>query len=81
METVFSVWLVPKFYKQGKSSSGVEPRVEAGSNRSTEALQIVGGDENGTPCLGVKLGHLVPGGYKYGVLALRSCRGGCDKRT
>jgi hypothetical protein len=28
-------------------------RVEAGSNTSTVALRIVGGDEKGTQCLGV----------------------------
>jgi hypothetical protein len=36
--------------------------VEAGSNTSTVALRVVGGDEKGTQCLGV---------YKYGDLALR----------
>jgi hypothetical protein len=45
--------------------------VEAGSNISTVALRIVGGDEKGTQCLGVKLGHPVPAGYKYGDLALK----------
>jgi hypothetical protein len=30
-----------------------QPRVEAGSNTSTEALRVVGGDEKGTQCLGV----------------------------
>jgi hypothetical protein len=29
------------------------PCVDAGSNRSTVALQVVGGDEDGTQCLGV----------------------------
>jgi hypothetical protein len=28
-------------------------RVEAGSNTSTVAMQVVGGDEKGTQCLGV----------------------------
>jgi hypothetical protein len=45
METVFSMWLVPKCYMQSQSSSGVEHRVKAGSNTSTEALLEVGGDE------------------------------------
>jgi hypothetical protein len=44
--------------------------VEAGSNTSTVALRVVGGDEKKTQCLGVQLGYLVPGGYKYGDLAL-----------
>jgi hypothetical protein len=46
-------------------------RVEAGSNTSTVAQRVVEGDEKGTQCLGVKLGHPVPGGYKYGDLALQ----------
>jgi hypothetical protein len=29
-------------------------RVEAGSNTSSIALRVVGGDENGTQCLGYK---------------------------
>jgi hypothetical protein len=45
------------------------PPVEAGSNNSTVALRVVGGDENGTQCLVVLLGH-PPEGYKYGDLAL-----------
>jgi hypothetical protein len=53
METVFSMWFVPKCYKHGQSSSKEEPRVEASSNTSTVALRVVGGDENGTQCLGV----------------------------
>jgi hypothetical protein len=44
--------------------------VEAGSNTATVALRIEGGDEKGTQCLGVP-GHPVPGGYKYGDLALQ----------
>jgi hypothetical protein len=46
-------------------------RVEAGSNTSTVALRVAGGDEKGTQCLEVKLGHHIPGGYKYGDLALQ----------
>jgi hypothetical protein len=45
--------------------------VEAGSNSSTVALRVVGGDEKGTQCLGIQPGHPVPGGYKYGDLALQ----------
>jgi hypothetical protein len=44
--------------------------VEEGSNTSTVALRVVGGDEKGTQCLEVYLGHTVPGGYKYRYLAL-----------
>jgi hypothetical protein len=47
------------------------PRVEACSNTSTVAQRVVGGDEKGTQCLGVQLGHPVSGGYKYGNLALQ----------
>jgi hypothetical protein len=45
--------------------------VEAGSNTSTVALRVVGGDEKGIQCLGVKLGHPVSGRYKYGDLVLQ----------
>jgi hypothetical protein len=45
--------------------------MEVGSNTSTAALRVVGGDEKGTMCLGIKLGHPVPGGYKYGDLVLQ----------
>jgi hypothetical protein len=45
--------------------------VEAGSKTSTVALLVVGDDEKGTQCRGVYLGHPVPGGYKYGDLALQ----------
>jgi hypothetical protein len=45
--------------------------VEAGSNTFTVVLQVVGGDEKATQYLGVYLGHPVPGGYKYGDLALQ----------
>jgi hypothetical protein len=31
----------------------MEPRVEAGSNTSSVALRVVGGDEKGTQCLEV----------------------------
>jgi hypothetical protein len=47
------------------------PRVEAASNTSTAAVRVEGGDENGTQFLGLQLGHPVPGGYKYGDLALQ----------
>jgi hypothetical protein len=45
--------------------------VETGSNTSTVALRAVGGGGKGTQCLGVYLGQPVPGGYKYGDLALQ----------
>jgi hypothetical protein len=45
--------------------------MEAGSNTSTVALRIVRGDKDGIQCLGVYLGHPVPGGYKYGDRALQ----------
>jgi hypothetical protein len=46
------------------------PRVEAGSNVSTVALRVVGGDEKRTQSPGVYVGHPVPGGYIYGDLDL-----------
>jgi hypothetical protein len=45
--------------------------MEAGSNASTIALRVVRGNEKRTQCLGVKLGHPVPGGNKYGDLVLQ----------
>jgi hypothetical protein len=45
-ETEFSVGSVQRSYLKTKR------RVEAGSNTSTVALRVVGGDENGTQCLG-----------------------------
>jgi hypothetical protein len=44
--------------------------VEVGSNISTVALRVVGGDEDGTQCLGVQLGQPVPGEDKYRDLVL-----------
>jgi hypothetical protein len=34
-------------------------------------LRVIESDEYGTQCLGMKLGHPVPGGCKYGDLALQ----------
>jgi hypothetical protein len=48
-----------------------QPFVEAGSSTSTVTVRVVGGNEKGTQCLGVSLGHPDPGGYKYGDLALQ----------
>jgi hypothetical protein len=45
--------------------------MEAGSNTSTVALRVVGGGEKGTQCLGLQLCYPLPGGYKYGDLALQ----------
>jgi hypothetical protein len=44
--------------------------VEVGSNTSTAALRVVRGDDKGTRCLGVYLGHLVTGEHKYTDLVL-----------
>jgi hypothetical protein len=41
------------------------------ANTSTVALRVVGGDEKGTLCLEVQPGPPLPGGYKYGDLALK----------
>jgi hypothetical protein len=38
---------------------------------STVALRGIGGDEKGTQCLRISLGHPVPGGYKYGDTAVQ----------
>jgi hypothetical protein len=44
--------------------------VEEVSNTSTVALRVVGGQEEGTQCLGVQQDHPLLGGYKYGDLAI-----------
>jgi hypothetical protein len=55
MKMAFSLWFVPK---QGKSNSGVRSCVEAGSNTSTVALRVVGGDGKGSlEFERVKYGH------------------------
>jgi hypothetical protein len=54
-----------------KSYIVILPRVEAGYNTSTVALRVVEGDEKGTRCLGVSLGHPVTGGHKHRNLALQ----------
>jgi hypothetical protein len=43
-----------------------KPCVKAGSNTSTK-----GGNEKETQCLRLQPGQTVPGGYKYGDLALQ----------
>jgi hypothetical protein len=45
----------------------------------TAALRVIKGDKKGTQCPGVQLGHPVPGGYKYGDLALQG--GGVSGET
>jgi hypothetical protein len=58
--------LLQKVFYTRSVKSGYTERTpaEAESNASNIALRFVGGDEKGTQCLGVKLGHLVRGGYK-----------------
>jgi hypothetical protein len=50
-----------------------------GINTTTVALRAVRGDGKGTQCPGVYLGRSVPGGYKYGDLALQV--GGVSNET
>jgi hypothetical protein len=65
------MWSAPRLFARQLRSNTHFPRVEAGSNNSTVALRVVGDYEKGTQCLEVKLGHPLPGGYKYGDLALK----------
>jgi hypothetical protein len=51
--------------------SKFQSRLEVGQNTSTIALRVLRGHGEGTQCPGVHLGHPVPGGYKYGDLALQ----------
>jgi hypothetical protein len=58
---------------------------------STVVLQLVGGDEKWTQCLGVQPGQPVPGGYKYWEVVLQvgevsnlrqeNCHESCETRT
>jgi hypothetical protein len=68
---VFSAWSVPRCYKQGTRLEFSQGSVETGIEYLHVALRVVGGDEKGTHCLGVYLGHPVAGEYKYGDLALQ----------
>jgi hypothetical protein len=52
LEAVFPMRFAPRLNGEHEA---------AGSNTSTVALCVVGGDEKGTQCLGLKLGHPVPG--------------------
>jgi hypothetical protein len=52
--------------------------VGEGWNNPTVALRVVEGDEKGTRCLGIQLGHPVTGGQKYRDLVLQV--GGLDAR-
>jgi hypothetical protein len=47
-----------------------QSHVEAGYNTSTVALRVVRSDRKGTQSPELYLGYPVPGGYKYGDLAL-----------
>jgi hypothetical protein len=63
---------VPRLYNENQRISQlVVARVEADYNTSTLSPRVVEGEEKVTQCLGVKLGLLVFGGYKYGDLALQ----------
>jgi hypothetical protein len=53
-EELFSVRSLPRDYKKDKEYRLIQLfRVEAGSNTSTVALRVVGGDEKGIQCLGI----------------------------
>jgi hypothetical protein len=54
---------VPRLYSESCRGHKLAARIEA--------LRDIGGDEKGTQCLGVKLGHPVPRGHEYGDLALQ----------
>jgi hypothetical protein len=68
---MISVSSVPRCCKQDKLARSQFLRAEAGSNTSTIALRVIGGDKKGVQCPGVKLGHTIPEGYEYGDLALQ----------
>jgi hypothetical protein len=49
-------------------STGAVPKLY---HEDQQELRVIRGDGKGTQCPGVYLGYLVPGGYKYGDLALQ----------
>jgi hypothetical protein len=53
LKEAFSVGSGPRLYNEDPRPAENKSRVTTGSNTSTVALQVVGGDENGTQCLGV----------------------------
>jgi hypothetical protein len=42
------LWPVPRLYNEHMFAAETKSRMEAGSNTSTVALQVVGGDEKGS---------------------------------
>jgi hypothetical protein len=64
LELMFSLRSAPRLHKEPIIFCSEVIRAEAGSNTSTAALRVVGGEGKGTKCLGVYPGHPVPGGYK-----------------
>jgi hypothetical protein len=45
LETVFLPWSMPTGYKEDNGNKSRQPDVEAGSNSSTVALRVIGGDD------------------------------------
>jgi hypothetical protein len=52
MEEAFATRSMPRFYNHGQLATLLS-RVQPGYSNSTIALQVVGGDEKGTQCLGM----------------------------
>jgi hypothetical protein len=68
-EMVFYTRSMPRCYKQDQLGVAVIPHGGA-SNKFTVALRVVRRYEKKSNCLGLKLGHPVRAGYKYGGVAL-----------
>jgi hypothetical protein len=47
------LWSDPSPYNEKPTITNSSYRVDTGTNTSTEALRVVGGNEKGTECLGV----------------------------
>jgi hypothetical protein len=60
----------PRIYASRHSRPALQG-VEAGSNTITVTLRVVKWGGKGTQFLGIWLGRPVPGGHKYGDLALQ----------
>jgi hypothetical protein len=53
LEAVFAMHCSVKLYREGQQDQNCEHYVEAGTNTSSIALQVVEGDKKGMLCLGI----------------------------
>jgi hypothetical protein len=61
LEAVFSMWTIPRFYKESPDKELDKTHVEVGLNTPTVALRVVGQNENKTQCWGYTWDNLFLG--------------------